>query len=130
MHIPSKRFINLTLAKNLSYRKLSNVSLSIELLSFMKIKKGHSTIFVEILVTTPNSIKRRMPNIMVTFYSHIVNFIFALQLQVSKPQMNHILTFMHGIILTDGRINVSQIRRSTNENRDLSCMTRFLNGSP
>lgn len=67
---------------------------------------------------------------MVTFYSHIVKFIFALQLQLSKPQLNHLLTFMHGIILTDGRINISQIRRSTNENRDLSCMSRFLNESP
>ncbi|WP_413375719.1 IS701 family transposase [Alkalihalobacillus sp. 1P02AB] len=67
---------------------------------------------------------------MVTFYSHIVNFILALQLQLSKPQMKQMLTFVHGIILTDGRINVSQIRRSTNENRDLSCMTRFLNESP
>lgn len=67
---------------------------------------------------------------MVTFYSHIVKFILALQLQLSKPQMNHLLTFVHGIILTDGRINVSQIRRSTNENRDLSCMTRFLNEAP
>ncbi|MEC1721124.1 IS701 family transposase [Schinkia azotoformans] len=66
---------------------------------------------------------------MVTFYSHIVNFILALQPQISKPQMNHMLTFMHGIILTDGRINVPQIRRSTSENRDLSCMTRFLNES-
>ncbi len=44
--------------------------------------------------------------------------------------MNHLLTFIHGIILTDGRINISQIHRSTNENRDLSCMTRFLNESP
>lgn len=52
---------------------------------------------------------------MVTFESHIVNFIFAIQLQLSKPQMNHLLTFIIGIILTDGRINISQIRRSTNE---------------
>jgi SRSO17 transposase len=67
---------------------------------------------------------------MVTFYSYIVNFIFALNIKLSKPQFNHILTFMHGIILTDGRKNVSQIRRSTREKRDLSCMTRFLNESP
>lgn len=67
---------------------------------------------------------------MVTFYSHIVNFIFALGLGLSKPQTNHVLSFVHGIILTDGRMTVSQIRRSTNENRDLSCMTRFLNESP
>ncbi|WP_165820778.1 IS701 family transposase [Pueribacillus theae] len=67
---------------------------------------------------------------MVTFYSHIVNFILALQLQLSKPQMNHLLTFIHGIILTDGRVNIAQIRRSTGDTRDLSCMTRFLNESP
>jgi len=67
---------------------------------------------------------------MVTFYSPIVNFILAMKLHLTKPQMNHIFTFVHGIILTDGRMNVSQIRRSTNENRDLSCMTRFLNESP
>lgn len=71
-----------------------------------------------------------MSSTMVTFYSHIVNFIFALQLQLSKPQMNHLLTFIHGIILTDGRVNVAQIRRSTGDARDLSCMTRFLNESP
>jgi SRSO17 transposase len=67
---------------------------------------------------------------MVTFYSYIVNFIFALNLNLSKPQLNHILTFMHGIILTDGRKTVTQIRRSTHEKRDLSSMTRFLNESP
>lgn len=44
--------------------------------------------------------------------------------------MNHLLTYIHGIILTDGRINISQIRRSTNENRNLSCITRFMNKSP
>lgn len=72
-----------------------------------------------------------MSSIMVTFYSYIVKFIFALQLlELSKPQRNHVLTFMHGIILTDGRKTVSQMRRSTHERRDLSCMTRFLNESP
>jgi len=71
-----------------------------------------------------------MSNSMVTFYSYIVNFIFALGLGLSKPQMHHLLTFIHGIILTDGRKTVSQIRRYTHESRDLSCMTRFLNESP
>jgi hypothetical protein len=37
---------------------------------------------------------------------------------------------MHGIILTDGRKTVSQIRRSTHEKRALSCMIRFHNESP
>lgn len=67
---------------------------------------------------------------MVTFYSYIVNFIIALGLGFSKPQTHHVLTFIHGIILTDGKKTVSQIRRSTHETRHLSCMTKFLNESP
>jgi hypothetical protein len=67
---------------------------------------------------------------MVSFYSYIVKFILALRLGFSKPQMNHLISFVHGIILCDGRVNVSQIRRSSNEYRDLSCLTRFLNESP
>ena len=67
---------------------------------------------------------------MVTFNQSIVKFLLALGLQISKPQRRHILSFMHGIILCDGRKTVSQIRRMTNDYRDLSCMTRFLNESP
>lgn len=67
---------------------------------------------------------------MVTFCSYIVNFIVALNLQFSKPQTRHLLTFVHGMILADGRMTVSNIRRVTGEERDLSCMTRFLNESP
>jgi hypothetical protein len=37
---------------------------------------------------------------------------------------------VHGIILTDGKKTVAQIRRSTHEQRDLSCMTRLLNEAP
>jgi hypothetical protein len=44
--------------------------------------------------------------------------------------MKHLISFVHGIILCDGRMTVSQIRRATNGYRDLSCMTRFLNESP
>lgn len=67
---------------------------------------------------------------MVTFYSHIVKFIFALQLGFTKPQMNHLVTLIHGVILCEGRKTMTQIRRSTNEYRDLSCITRFLKESP
>ena len=67
---------------------------------------------------------------MVTFCAYIVNFIVALGLGFSKPQTHHVLTFIHGIILTDGQKTVSQIRRSTHETRALSNMTRFLNESP
>jgi len=67
---------------------------------------------------------------MLTFYSYIVKFIFALHLGLSKPQMNHLLSLMHGIILCEGRKTVTQMRRQTKAQRDLSCMTRFLSESP
>jgi hypothetical protein len=67
---------------------------------------------------------------MVSFYPAIVKFILALHLGLSKPQLNHTLLFVYGIILTDGKKTVAQIRRSTHEQRDLSCMTRFLNEAP
>lgn len=69
----------------------------------------------------------------VRYYGNLLyrQFVFALRLfELSRPPMDHVLTFMRGIILTDGRKTVSQIRRSTHERRDLSCMTRFLNASP
>jgi SRSO17 transposase len=71
-----------------------------------------------------------MSNIMVTFYSYIVNFIFALGLGLSKPQTHHVMTFIHGIILADGEKTIANIRRATHETRHLSCMTKFLNKSP
>ena len=67
---------------------------------------------------------------MVTVYSHIVNFILLLQLSLSKPQRNHLLSIMHGIVLCDGRKTITAMRRQTKTNRDLSCMTRFLSESP
>jgi SRSO17 transposase len=67
---------------------------------------------------------------MVTLHSTIVKFILALNLAFTKPQLKHLTAFVHGMILCDGRLNISQIRRYTNEYRHLSCMTRFLNESP
>lgn len=67
---------------------------------------------------------------MVTLYAAIVKFLFALQLQLSAPQFNHLLHFVHGIILCEGRKNISQIRGATDDYRDLSCMTKFLKNSP
>lgn len=66
---------------------------------------------------------------MVTFYTAIVKFIFALQLQMSTPQRNHLLHLVHGIILCEGRKNISQIRNATGDYRDLSCITKFLKHS-
>ncbi|MCI1696792.1 transposase [Aneurinibacillus aneurinilyticus] len=71
-----------------------------------------------------------MSNLMVAFHSSIVKFVFALNLLLSRPQRHHLLAFLHGIVLCEGRVTISQIRRSTNHDRDLSCMTRFLQESP
>lgn len=59
----------------------------------------------------------------------LVKFIFALQLSLSRPQRNHMISLMHGIILCEGRKTISQIRNRTGEHRDLSCITRFLKES-
>ncbi|HHW36713.1 MAG TPA: transposase [Bacillales bacterium] len=67
---------------------------------------------------------------MVTLHSTIIKFILALNVAFSKPQIQHLTAFVHGMILCDGRLNISQIHRHTNEYRHLSCMTRFFNESP
>jgi hypothetical protein len=66
---------------------------------------------------------------MVTLYMPLVKFIFALQLKLSRPQRNHMISLMHGMILCEGRKTISQIRNHTGQYRDLSCMTRFLKES-
>lgn len=71
-----------------------------------------------------------MSKVMVTFHSAIVKFIVTLGLCLSKPQVNHLITIMHGIILTEGRKTMTQIRNHSGKDRDLSCMTRFLKESP
>lgn len=70
-----------------------------------------------------------MPNTMVTLYMPLVKFILALQLKLSRPQRNHLISLMHGMILCEGRKNISQIRNQTGQYRDLSCITRFLKES-
>lgn len=70
-----------------------------------------------------------MSTTMVTLYMPLVKFFFALQLQLSRPQRNHMLSLMHGMILCEGRKNISQIRNQTGQYRDLSSITRFLKES-
>lgn len=70
-----------------------------------------------------------MSNFMVTLHSNIVKFILAFNLAFTKPQIKHLTALVHGIILCDGRLNISQIRRYTNDYLHLSGMTRFLNKS-
>jgi SRSO17 transposase len=67
---------------------------------------------------------------MVTFYLSIVKFIFALHLQLSKPQRNHVLALMHGIILCAGRKNITQIRNAARQDCHVSSVTNFLNHAP
>jgi hypothetical protein len=66
---------------------------------------------------------------MVTLYMPLVKFIFVLQLKLSRPQRNHLISLMHGMILCEGRKTISQIRNQTGQYRDLSCITRFLKES-
>lgn len=67
---------------------------------------------------------------MVSLYLPIVKFIFALKLEFSKPQLGHLFTLVHGIILCAGRKNITQIQQATRGDRHLSNVTNFLNHSP
>lgn len=71
-----------------------------------------------------------MSKVMVTFYSAIVKFVLSLSLCLSKPQLKHLISIMHGIILAEGRKTITQIRNHSGKTCDLSCMTRFLKESP
>jgi hypothetical protein len=67
---------------------------------------------------------------MVSLYVPIVKFILALKLEISKPQLGHLFTLVHGIILCAGRKNITQIQQATKDHRHLSNVTNFLNHSP
>ncbi|WP_410514550.1 IS701 family transposase [Paenibacillus sp. BR2-3] len=66
---------------------------------------------------------------MVTSYMPLVKFILSLQLMLSRPQRNHMISLMHGILLCEGRKTITSIRKQTGQYRDLSCITRFLKES-
>ncbi|NEW09431.1 hypothetical protein GK047_26160 [Paenibacillus sp. SYP-B3998] len=66
---------------------------------------------------------------MVFLYISIVKFILALKLELSKPQLNHVFTLVHGIILCTGRKDITQIRNATRQDLHLSSITNFLNHS-
>jgi len=67
---------------------------------------------------------------MVTFYMAIVKFILALKLEFTKPQRQHLLALVHGIVLCAGRKSITQIRNAARQNCHLSSVTNFLNHSP
>jgi len=66
---------------------------------------------------------------MVTLYTAIVKFVLALCLELSRPQRQHLIAFIHGLILCEDRKNISRIRHATDQYRDVSSMTRFLKES-
>lgn len=67
---------------------------------------------------------------MVSLYMPIVKFILALKLELSKPQLGHLFSLVHGIILCAGRKNITQIRNASRQDRHLSNVTNFLNHAP
>jgi SRSO17 transposase len=67
---------------------------------------------------------------MIIVYQAIVKFILSLQLNLSKPQMNHLISMVHGIILCEGKKNTTQINKAAGKRRDPSCVAKFLKGSP
>jgi SRSO17 transposase len=71
-----------------------------------------------------------MSNTMVTLYSELVKFIFVLQLRFTAPQQNHLVHMLHGIVLCEGRKNITQLQRAAKGYRHLSCMTKFFKHSP
>lgn len=79
---------------------------------------------------TTISKKRRCPTLMVSLYLPIVKFILALKLELSRPQIGHLFSLVHGIILCAGRKNITQIRNAARQDRHLSNVTNFLNHAP
>jgi hypothetical protein len=53
---------------------------------------------------------------MVIVHLTIAKFILALNLGLTKPQHNHMLALIHGIILCEGRKNITQIPLLKNSN--------------
>ncbi|MDQ0874544.1 hypothetical protein QFZ77_003203 [Paenibacillus sp. V4I3] len=64
--------------------------------------------------------KRRCPTLMASLYLPIVKYILALKLEFSKPQLGHLFTLVHGIILCAGRKNITQIQQAARGDRHLS----------
>jgi SRSO17 transposase len=67
---------------------------------------------------------------MIIVYQTIVKFILSLRLGLSIPQTNHVIAMVHGVILCEGKKNVTQINKAAGEPRDPSCVAKFLKCSP
>lgn len=60
----------------------------------------------------------------------VLNFLNQLNLNFSKPQLNHLANLMTGIINIDSKRNISNISSKILSSRDRSCVTKFLNNAP
>jgi SRSO17 transposase len=62
--------------------------------------------------------------------SEILNYINSLNLDFSKPQVNHLKNLVTGIINIESKRNISNLSKKVLGSKDRSCVTRFLNNSP
>ena len=67
---------------------------------------------------------------MVTANQLLIKFLLSLNLSFSRPQMDYLVRFVQGILLSPGKRTVSNIHRASWKERDASCYIRFLNESP
>lgn len=93
-------------------------------------KKRTLILLDEIKVTTPNFQEKGMPYSYGKFACSNRHVHFSLQPSFSKPQMKHLISIAHGIILCEGRKSIIPIQRAAGEERHLSASTHFLNEPP
>ncbi len=68
-----------------------------------------------------------MPITSIPNNSEILNYINSLNLDFSKPQVNHLSNLVTGIINIDSKRNISNLSNKVLSSKDRSCVTRFLN---
>lgn len=71
-----------------------------------------------------------MPITSIPNNSEILNYINSLNLDFSKPQVNHLKNLVTGIISINSKRNISNLSNTVLNSKDRSCVTKFLNNSP
>lgn len=71
-----------------------------------------------------------MPTTIIPNNNDILNYINSLNLDFSKPQVNHLKNLVTGIISIDSKRNISNLSSKVLGSKDRSCITKFLNNSP
>ncbi len=70
-----------------------------------------------------------MPITSIPHNSEILNYINSLNLDFSKPQVNHLKNLVTGIISIDSKRNISNLSNTALSSKDRSFITKFLNNS-